>query len=104
MVAFTGSDYRCQIQFGQCYWDDFEVAKENCALWEDCEVLYCTDKFAPATEGNSICWARANIESIKKESGSSSFYLDVVEGTGCSLVNLSLCFFETSKPGRKVIF
>ena len=67
ILKYTGTDYGCSTNNGQCYWIDVQSGKEQCGMWPDCRYLYQTDKYAPATTGNPVYWARGDGKSTYDE-------------------------------------
>ena len=67
-LSYTGSDHECSTAVGQCYWSDLQQAKTNCNSWPSCKYLYQSEKWAPATPGNPVYWART-VGGIEHEQG-----------------------------------
>lgn len=50
-VSENGNPLNCQVTYDQCWWNDVDLAKTECAKWAACGGLSCSS--------DGECWARA---------------------------------------------
>ena len=61
LTGVNPGEHQCSIENGQCYWNDFETAMEECFHWPSCYFILESDKLAPAKIGAPLFWAMKNI-------------------------------------------